>query len=643
MLQPGSMEKRLSGIVAGLVHKQKPMEAAQNIDEACKLGLNIDEDNPEKYLPVLQHWLHYLLNNGAPEEAAELLWTPNKFSPNPQFTQDLWKLFDSATMGIVMGAASCSKSYGLGGVRFFLEWIRDPANTSVRIVGPSEDHLESNLFSHLVDLHSSASLPMPGTVGELFIGLNRRNQLSSIKGLVIPKGENKKAGRLQGIKRKQRTKPHPLFGPMTRLFIFIDEVENVPGGIWGDVDNVISNVQESGETSGFKIFAAYNPKDQSNHVAVLAEPPFGWETFDLNQHYRWTSIRGWEVLRLDGEKCENVVQDRIIYPGLQTRTGLEVIARNSGGRESPGYLSMGRGAYPHQGAVMQIVPDALWQKMRGEFIWYDNSQPVAGADLALMGGDAAIWTLGKWGKVTGIKFPPTLEHPTGHKFMFRDRNNNSIVRFGLQADQQFVVPKGDTVEMKNRLIELNRKAGVKGEFFSCDRTGVGAGVADLMKNEWSSLIHDVNYSSGASEGKLMQEDTYTCAEQFDRMNTELWFALRSWGEFQYFLINPAMEVVKLKPQIVQRRFRSSGKKSNAESKQEYISRMPNGESPNEADSLTLFVNAARKGSGQILSMRLDDSGEIGIVEDWGADVQQYTGGVRIDPTNRTDYLEQMEG
>lgn len=629
---------KLAADVSELVHKDRKLEAAQLLNEALKLGLKLEDDDPEKFLPVLLHWLHFLLNGGAPGEAAALLWKPNKFSSEPKFTRDLWKLFDEVSMGIVIGAASASKSYSLGGVRLFLEWLRDPAWTSVRIIGPSEDHLESNLFSHLVDLRASASLPMPGKVGELFIGLDRRNQLGSIKGLVVPKGDNKKAGRLQGVKRKARAKAHPVFGALSRLFIFLDEAENIPGGIFGDIDNIISNV---GEISGFKIFLAYNPRDVTSPVAHLAEPPFGWQGLDPDEHFRWVSQRGWEVLRLDGEKCENVVQNRVIYPGLQTRAGLEAIARNSGGRESPGYLSMGRGCYPKTGATMQIIPGALFAKARGEFIWFENSQPVAAADLALSGGDSAVYILGKWGKATGIKYPASLDRPHGHKVMFKDKSGNSIVRWGLQADQLFTVPKGDSVEMARRLIELNRKAGVRGEFFACDRTGVGAGVADLMRHEWSQSIHDVNYSEAASEGKLMQEDSKLCKEQFERMNSELFFALRSWLEFQYCVINPALDCTKLSPQLTNRLFRSSGGKSRVESKKEYQDRTPGGESPNEADAFTLLVHAARKGSGQIFSMRLDESGDIGIDEDWG-DFESYKGGARIDTASRVDYLDQLE-
>jgi len=627
---------KLAANVASLVHKDKKFDAAKLLDDALGLNLKIP-DEPEKYIPVLQNWFAHLMAAGAPEQAAQLLWTSNKFTPEPQFTKSLWKLFDRSSMGLVMGGASCSKSYSLGGVRLMLEWLADPAWTSIKIIGPSEDHLQTNLFSHLVDLHRSASLPLPGKVGELFIGLDRRNQLSSIKGVVIPKGENVKAGRIQGIKRKARDNPHPIYGSLSRLFLFLDEIENVPGGIWSDIENVLSNIQEAGDTSGFKIFAAWNPKDISHEVASRAEPPLGWESFDIEEDYEWVSKRGWDVLRLDGEKCENVVQNKVVYPGLQTRAGLETMARNSGGKQSAGYYSQGRGAYPPRGIELTVVPTGMLPKARGEFIWFDTPVPVASCDLALEGGDAAPYTLGRWGLATGIKYPASVEHPEGNKVIFKDKNGNNIQRWGLQIESQFSVPKGDTVAMKNSLIELNRKAGVRGHFFCVDRTGVGAGTADLIRHEWSSSIIDVNLSEAASEGKIFLEDTKTCKEQFERINSELWFAMRGWMEFQYLLFTPGFDMAKLGPQLTTRRFRTSGGKSRVESKKDFETRNGNNESPNEADGITFIVHAARKGSGVTLSMLMEGSEVPGEADDyWPA----YQGGVRLTADNRTDYLDQ---
>jgi hypothetical protein len=618
--------------IAKLVHADKKWEAARAVADTCKLNINLKDNSPAKFIPVLQNWLHFLLNSGGIEEAAQLLWTPNQFTPEPQYTKDLWKLYSEANMGLIMGAGSCSKSFGMG-VRLFLEWIRDPDWTSVRVIGPSQDHLESNLFSHLVSLHNNASLPMPGQIGELFIGEDRRNQNGSIKGVIIPIGKVKKAGRLQGSKRKPRPQPHPIFGPLSRMFIFIDEIENVPGGLWSDVDNILTQVEEEGG-QGFKIFGAYNPTNQTDEVGKRAEPPFGWEGVDADKHYRWKSVRGWDVLRLDGEKSENVIQGKIIYPGLQTKSGLETIAKNAGGRDAAGYSTMGRGMYPKQGITATVIPPGMLPKWRGEFIWLDDPDPVASADLALEGGAACSFTLGLWGKATGMRLPPSIEFPKGQTIMFRNPLSLEVTpRWALQAESQLVLPKGDTIEMKDRLITLLKRSGVKPQYFCCDATGHGKGIADLIKHEWSTLIHAINYSEGATTQKLMLEDTRTCEEEYDRITSELWFAMRAFGEFGYFLISPKMDMTALTQQLTQRRMILSGKKSKVESKRDYMSRGYS--SPDEADSMSMLIHAVRMGSGTIVSRLREGSSDDEPEEGYWFE----SAGVRIDVTNRTESLD----
>lgn len=634
--------KALANIVAENLHRHDYCAGAQAVVDGFKLERFKLKKNQadEAYHPILTTFLHNLLENNLFISAANILWTPNQFSAEPQSVREVWELFDTSNMGLIMGAAKMGKSYSMG-ARLFLEYVRDPQWTSVRVVGPSEDHLEENLFSHLVALHNQATLPMPGEIGELFIGLNRRNQLGAIGGLVIPKGASKKAGRLQGGHRRPRPSPHPIFGKLSRLFIFIDEIENVPVSVWKDIDNVLSEIENGSQ--GFKIFAAYNPSDLSHKVATQAEPAFGWNEVDENVHYKWRSKRGWDVLRLDAERCENVIQNRIIYPGLQTREGLDTIALNAGGTQGDGYRTMGRGMYPQVGAEATVVPAGMLPKMRGEFIWLNSPEPVVADDYALEGSDEAIRTIGKFGLATGMKLAPTLSHPEGQTVMFKDRNGQIMPRYGLEATVQLVMPKGDTVVMKNNVLLYNRRAGVRPEYYACDRTGNGAGIADLIKNEWSSLINDVNYSQGCTAGKLMEEDTRDCKDEYNRIDTELWFGLRQWGEFGYFLINPSVSMEKLMPQLTNRRFRTLSGKKKVESKKDYKTRIGGSQpSPNEADSMTLLVYAARKGSGLTLSMRgknpdVPDSGDF---DDWPQ--AGVNNGVRIDPTNATDFLDQRE-
>lgn len=634
MLQPGP-QKQLASDVAKAMHAEQPIEAARRVADFLQMSVKFRTHDPVEAHPILTAYLHDLLEHGGREEAAHILWSPNQFTSNPNSVKAVWDLVDNSSMFLICGAAKMGKSFSAG-VYFFLEWLRDPEFTTIRVLGPSEDHLEANLFSHLINLHSQATLPMPGEIGELFIGLTRRNQVSAIKGVVIPKGNAKKAGRLQGGHRVPRPVSHAVFGPLSRMFLFLDEIENISGGVWKDVDNVLSEIEEKG-AQGFKIGGAYNPTNPFDEVGVRAEPEFGWNNVDPEKDFRWLSKRGWEVLRLDGEKCENVIEGKIIYPGLQTRAGLEAIAKNAGGTNAAGYQTMGRGMYPKVGIEATVVPSGMFPKWRGEFIWIEEPQPVSATDLALDGGDEAVHTLGLFGRASGVKYPPSLEFPQGRTVMFKNLAGTVLPRFGLQVNQQFPFPKAETVGMKTAILELNRKTGVRPQYYACDRTGHGAGIADLLKNEWSSIIHDVNYSESASTERIMLEDSKTGKEQYDRMSSELWFAMRAWGEFGYLLINPAMDISKLAPQITQRRFFMSAGRSKVESKKDYTSR--GFSSPNDADSLTLFVLAARKGSGLIPSMRGENSGQLSgdIDESWIE--ARYPGGARIDDTNRADYLD----
>jgi hypothetical protein len=99
-------EQQLAKRVAELVHKGQPKEAAQYFIEFCKLGIKLTDDNPAKFLPVLQTYLHYLLNNGGLAEAAQILWTPTQFNPNPQSVKEIWDMVETTTTGLLMGAGS---------------------------------------------------------------------------------------------------------------------------------------------------------------------------------------------------------------------------------------------------------------------------------------------------------------------------------------------------------------------------------------------------------------------------------------------------------------------------------------------------------------------------------------------------------
>ena len=281
---------------------------------------------------ILTSFLQALLDNDLYADAARLLWKASVFTAEPQSVQNIFQsLFDESQI-LVQGSASTGKSFSIG-VWMYLDWRRDPANTNIQIVGPSEKHLEANLFSHLINLHNTSAIPAAGAVTSLCIALDPHNKYAGIKGVVIPLGK-KSAGRLQGVKVKPRDVPHPRLGKMTRLRVVLEEAENIHVGIWDDLINLSANAANKQQ---FKVIAAYNPKDRSSPVGMRAEPLDGWGSVDIDTSHQWFTKRGWKLVRLDGLKTENVQLGWEKYPGLQTRAGLEALTLQAGGMNTAGY------------------------------------------------------------------------------------------------------------------------------------------------------------------------------------------------------------------------------------------------------------------------------------------------------------------
>lgn len=582
------------------LHSERAKECA--IAVANFSGHPVEDPNPSQVEQLNFSLLQWTLDQDRYYDAAALLWPTALFTPEPKSTRQVWDMWENSSQFLLQGAASMSKSFSVG-VRLLLEWIRDPQYTTIKVLGPSEDHLQNNLFSHLVELHQGAAIRLPGAIQSLFIGIDPRSRRGSISGVVVPLGK-KSAAKLQGSKRFPRKKPHPKFGQLSRMFIFMDEVNKIPPGIWSDVDNVLANAKQ--DPALFKIGGAFNPQDQSDQVGIRAEPEWGWAQFDMDTHFKWKSKRGWDILRLDAFQCENVVEGKEIYAGLQTKEGMEKIIQNSGGYNTPGYYSMVRAAYPSKGQNFSVIAQGLLHKAKAEVLWASSPRPCAGADLALEGGDNAVIATGEWGLARGVVYPPSIEHPNGNELLFQ-RDGLPAFKNILSINKLFTIPRADTVELANQIRDLCRKLGVRPEWLCVDRTGNGAGVHDHLKKYWNARVRGVNFYESATEKKIFVEDEKTPKEEYQRMVSELWFATAKFLEFEYLVFAPGMDTTKLYPELGGRLF-APGEKAKVESKKEYCSR--GNESPNEADGVTLCVHAVRMENITGLTMNAEP-GEVG--------------------------------
>lgn len=560
---------------------------------ATKTGQKFLKEKPDKkeIEGTLEAFLQYLLDNERYQDAANLLWTPALFSAEPRSVAMLFDaMFENVTT-MVPGAASMGKSYALG-VWHYLDWRRDPLYTSVQVIGPSENHLQKNLFTHLVKLHRQSSIKFAGAeVMQLGITTDPHERSSGIFGVVIPLGK-KSSGRLQGMKAVPRPVPHPVLGNMSRMRVMLEEAENIPVGIWEDVTNILSNV--SG-TERFKICAPFNPKDPNGPCAQRCEPVDGWLSLDIETSETWVSKRGWTVVRVDAYKSENVLLGYEKYPGLQTKEGLEKLIANAGGVGTPGYYTMARGWFPPSGVDLAVIPQHLMHEIVGEYTFTDTPEICAGVDVALEGEDTAVMCLGRCGHASGWR-KPGLNGAKGDFVQFKDPRGNMIRKYVVQIDSMFNLPKGDTLRLVAAISDTCSGARVNGKYLGVDRTGNGAGVHDILVSKTqTAYCAGVNPSSSPTERRIMQEDQKLPCDEYAWLISELWFAVRKYAEYGYIKIHPNVPQDPLFHELTGRRFLLTGAKTKVESKKEYKSR--GNRSPDRADATTILLHAVRLNLG----------------------------------------------
>jgi hypothetical protein len=139
---------------------------------------------------------------------------------------------------------------------------------------------------------------------------------------------------------------------------------------------------------------------------------------------------------------------------------------------------------------------------------------------------------------------------------------------------------------------------IKGRWFCIDRTGNATGVHDALRESWDPDVRGVNWGEGATEQKILEADKEVPNDLYADLPTEMWFALRRWLEFRFFLISPYVQVRRLFSELTKRQYTLGAKgpsglaRLKIESKKEF--KLGNkGVSPDYADACVMFLHGCR--------------------------------------------------
>jgi hypothetical protein len=535
----------------------------------------------EQARAFIQLLVQQLLDRSRYGAAAELLWGSAKFNPRPQSVKRIWTAINRYHKLILLGASSQGKSY-CAIIWCLLDWLRDPEGTSIKVLSTSEGHAKANTWATMTELYRGAIIPLPGILIDKFLGLDSKEMDKGISLISIPMGDTGK-GRLRGFHPKPREIPHPTLGAMTRVRALFDEAEEIPDGCWDGADNMLSNMDSSGT---IKVICATNPKDPLSHLADLAEPEQGWTSIDLDADQEWVSKERWRVVRIDAARTENVVQRRVIFPGLMSWEGFENLRLKNDGN-SPEYYCFGRGFYFRAGGIRSLIPLSLLDSARGNYVFTRTSTNAGSCDLAFEGADSVAFATGRYGLAEGWV-------PFGSTKMVRFPQQI----YGCELQQVYELPSlltlAQTAQLKAECLRLE----IPAKWFTLDRTGNATGVFDALRESWDPDVRGVNWGEAATEQKILLEDKEVPKDLYSDLPTELWFALRRWLECKFFLISPHCQTRRLFSELTKREYKLGSKgeaglaRLKIESKREF--KLGNrGQSPDFADATAMLLHGCR--------------------------------------------------
>jgi hypothetical protein len=556
--------------------------ASYILQHATQVNQNMVLDMKKAHSIVLQ-FVQHLLDKNQFEAAATILWGPDVYDWRPKSAQDTWRILFRYDKNLIQGAGAMGKSFN-GAAWFYLDWLRDPYYTAIKVISLTREHAERNIYAHIKNFHRQALVKPEFAKGEALVTSIQANEDSKqgIHLVAIPKGDSG-AGTLRGFHPAPRFgKPHPKFGRLSRIRVILDEAEEIPGGVWEGVNNIASSMDDIGNRGHIKIFAASNPKDRTSEFGRRCEPKRGWGSVDCEEDFEWESREGFHVLRVDAATCENITQKKVVFPGLQTYEGF----MNYAGRgQTAEYFTMARGWFPEEGIAMAIMTPAMMDNAIGVIRFTGPVVSLAAFDLALEGNDSVVCSYGRFGLSDGY----TDQSGKFHNF--------PSSRTALQLDSQITFPKKATLEQTQAIIRFCKQMKISPQWLCVDRTGNGSGIHDSLCTLFGKETMGVNYSWAATDTHVLGDDSQKANELYHGVVTELLFGLAKYIEFGYLKISPGFRTEELIRQATSRRYKQKGKGMvRVEAKAEYVKRT-RAKSPDALDSLSLLVYLMRQRSG----------------------------------------------
>ena len=559
-------------------------------DIHCRMGSRHHVTNVDEADSVIRQFFQASLDNGAYLPMAVMIGGRDYIDERSVMVRDVFWAMQNHALNAFAGGSSLSKTFAAT-IYSGMDWLADPDHTAVRLAGVNDTNLKAFLFNGLRRFLENSVIDFGLHYANLYIGKTPDNREGSISGVTFPQ-DSKETGRFKGFHPVPRMGgAHLRFGTRTRIRLLLDEASNMPDGVYQDLSSMMSSIDD---VEHVKVTLCFNPHDDGHWTGKACAPKNGIHSIDPENDHKWISAEGFHVTRLDGKYCENVIAKKTVIPSMMSYDFYKKLEAQ--GVESPRYWIYARGMWPPKGSYTNVIPRYLLDNRKVTPLFVGPVTNCGFCDLAILQ-DRIILISARWGRATGYI------DSDGKRIMFDATNPNPNLRrdkellwmeqcFELRPNLQDVAAVAEAIMSSCKALQISP------DWLAVDSTGSGIGPYHHLRNFFGNVL-GIGWGESASDVKILSDDTKLPSEVYADCSTEMWYATKSWLEYDIIFFSPEFNTDPCFDELSKRRIplmdRNKQGKLRVEPKAKYKAR--------EGRSPDCFVAG---------TMVLTDKGEIPI-------------------------------
>ena len=504
------------------------------------------------------------------------------------------------------GPASSGKS--MAASAFALEyWLEDPTHTSVIMASTTKSALARRLWFYVQDLHAKipaeAGYKGEAIYSEYMIRWKAGDKKNGIFGVAVEEGPIEEAlHNLIGFHNK-------------RVALMVDEAPGVREALFGACDNLSKNPE-------FKCLMMGNAESREDPHGRFSEPVYGWPSVDPETDTQWETTGAMAqgngvCVFFDGRKSPAIteVDGQQRFPFLINQSQIDAALDYYKTPDDPRFWSQSIGFWPPITLKRTVLDEriVLNNAVKEPAIWYTSFRWFAALDPSYEGGDRKVFQAFKLGQLGA------------------DKNDSWQIEFAKPVELKISIKEEKEIhyQIVQQCIDLCEGLEIPPIRFALGSSGEGGGLLSIFRREWGAVV-GIEEAGVVSDRPVSKSNPRSCHEEYDRVVTELWFAVR---EFCIHGCIRAMPDEAIR-EYYARRWQIQNRKVRLETKEEFKKHFKR--SPDYGDAVAFCVELARR-HGAIAGNK-----DLEKVDPWGIDDQKAYDEMMTENTYQTSGIMEYE-